>query len=312
MTRAQAPGKVILLGEHAVVYGRPAIAVPLAQLQATAEVTDIPDAGRGRVRIVAPDVDVVEWLHESSHDDPLARIVRLTLLELDVSDFPALQVRVESDIPIAGGLGSGAAVSVAITRALSEHLGRPLGLDRQSALAFEVERLHHGTPSGIDNTVVTYAQPVFFVRGAAPEPFKIGRPFWLAIGVSDMPSPTATAVAMVRQGWLKEGERFEELFDAIGDIVASARRAIESGRPADLGRLMDENQAKLEQLGVSSAILREMIDAARAAGALGAKLSGAGIGGNVIALVSESNRNRVLEALKSAGALVTLETEVHP
>lgn len=214
MTAGHAPGKIILFGEHAVVYGRPAIAVPLAQVQATAEVTQIEDAPRSRVRIEAPDVGVSCWLHECSQDDPLSKIVRLTLAEIGVGEFPALKVVVRSDIPIAGGLGSGAAVSVAIARGLSKHLNTPLALERQSALAFEVEKLHHGTPSGIDNTVVTYNQPVYFVQGRAPEPFRIGRPFSLAIGVSDMPAPTATAVTMVREGWLKDGERFENLFDS--------------------------------------------------------------------------------------------------
>lgn len=312
MTIAHAPGKIILFGEHAVVYGRPAIAVPLAQVQATAEVTDIEPAPGARIQIEAPDVAVTCWLHECPENDPLAKIVRLTLEELAVVDPPALKIVVRSDIPIASGLGSGAAVSVAIVRALSEHLNQPLGLDRQSALAFEVEKLHHGTPSGIDNTVVTHNQPVFFVRGSPPQPFRIGQPFTLAIGVSDLPSPTSAAVSMVRAGWLKDAERYESLFDSIGSVAVRARTAIELGRPDDLGPLMNENQMLLEELGVSSAILRELIEAARAAGAPGAKLSGAGLGGNVIALVDNSNIETVLDAFRSAGASSTLVTEVRP
>jgi mevalonate kinase len=313
MTVARAPGKIILFGEHAVVYGRPAIAVPLAMVHASAEVTNLPDAQPGRVRIDAPDIGASYWLHEGPAEDPLGRAVRITLDELGGGEFPALQVSVTSDIPIAGGLGSGAAVSVALIRALSTHLsGQPLALDRQSALAFEVEKLHHGTPSGIDNTVVTYNQPVYFVQGEAPKPFQIGRPFSLVIGVSDLPSPTASAVSMVRQGWIQDAEHFEDLFDAIGGVVDRARSAIEEGQPADLGALMNENQALLEELGVSSTVLREMIEAARKAGASGAKLSGAGLGGNVIALVSDATREGVLEALEAAGAISTLQTEVQP
>jgi mevalonate kinase len=313
MTVARAPGKIILFGEHAVVYGRPAIAVPLPMVHASAEVTDLPDEQAGRVKIEAPDISASFWLHEAPADDPLGRAVQITLEELGGRDHPPLQVSVTSNIPIAGGLGSGAAVSVAIIRALSAHLaGQPLALDRQSALAFEVEKLHHGTPSGIDNTVVTYNRPVYFVQGKAPEPFRIGRPFSLAIGVSDMPSPTASAVSMVRQSWLQDAERIEDLFDAVGNIVDQARSAIEAGNPADLGPLMNENQALLEELGVSSAVLREMIEAARSAGASGAKLSGAGLGGNVIALINNETRERVMEALESAGAILTMATEVRP
>jgi mevalonate kinase len=313
MTVGRAPGKIILFGEHAVVYGRPAIAVPLDMMQATAEVTEIPGAPAGRVRIEAPDIQASYWLHEGAQDDPLGRAVQLTLGELGGHGFPALRVSVSSEIPIASGLGSGAAVSIAIIRALTAHLaGQPFELDRQSALAFEVEKLHHGTPSGIDNAVVTYNRPVYFVQGRAPETFRIGRPFTLAIGVSDMPSPTATAVSMVRQNWLHDAERFETLFDSVADVVRRARDAIEHGHPDELGPLMDENQELLEEMGVSSVVLSELIEAARAAGALGAKLSGAGLGGNVIALVGETFRKRVLEALRSAGATLTLETEVRP
>jgi mevalonate kinase len=310
MTVARAPGKIILFGEHAVVYGRPAIAVPLPLVQASAEVADLPDLQPGRVRIEAPNVGVSRWLDECPDDDPLGRAIRLTLDELDDGKLPAMRLTVTSDIPIAAGLGSGAAVSVAIIRALSGHIGKPLEMERQSALAFEVEKLHHGTPSGIDNTVVTYNQPVYFTRGEAPQRFEIGRPFWLAIGVSDMPSPTAAAVSMVRQGWLEQAERFEGLFDAIGEIAVRARRAIEAGRPAELGPMMNQNQEFLEELGVSSAVLRELIEAARNAGASGAKLSGAGLGGNVIALVDDPTRQRVLRAFESAGAVRTLATEV--
>ena len=310
MTTAHAPGKIILFGEHAVVYSRPAIAVPLLQLQATGEVTDLNDSPRGKVWLQASAVDLSCWLHECPKTNPLAKVVRLTLDEVRAVNPPALSIRVTSQIPIASGLGSGAAVSVAVIRALSEHLGSPLTLERQSSLAFEVEKLHHGTPSGVDNTVITFSQPVYFVRGTPPESFKIGRRFELAIGVSDMPAPTAVAVSTVRQGWLTDPERYDDLFDAIGHISEQARHVIQSGQPEALGPLMDENQDLLEELGVSSSALRELILAARAAGALGAKLSGAGLGGNVIALVTPETRERVLRAYESAGAIMTMHTEV--
>jgi len=310
MTTAHAPGKIILFGEHAVVYSRPAIAVPLLQLQATGEVTDLNDSPRGKVWLQASAVDLSCWLHECPKSNPLAKVVRLTLDEVRAVNPPALSVRVTSQIPIASGLGSGAAVSVAVIRALSEHLGSPLPLERQSSLAFEVEKLHHGTPSGVDNTVITFCQPVYFVRGTPPNLFKIGRSFELAIGVSDMPAPTAVAVSTVRQGWLTDPERYDDLFDAIGHISEQARRVIQSGQPEALGPLMNENQDLLEELGVSSSALRELILAARASGALGAKLSGAGLGGNVIALVTPETRERVLRAYESAGAIMTMHTEV--
>ena len=207
MTTASACGKIILLGEHAVVYRRPALAAPLPQLRATAEVERLEDGEAGAVHIEAPDVDLSSWLHALEPNHPLAKIVDLVRHELGIEDHPPLALGLRSSIPVASGLGSGTAVSVAILRALSEHWGKPLSKDRQSALAFEVEKLHHGTPSGIDNTVVAYEQPVYFMRGEAPEPFPIGAPFTLVVGDSGQRSSTSVAVGMLRVAWQADQDR---------------------------------------------------------------------------------------------------------
>jgi mevalonate kinase len=310
MTTASAPGKIILFGEHAVVYGRPAIAVPVRQVVATAEVTDIRDATSERIHLVAPDIQLDCWLHEISPDHPLARIIHLTLEEIGVRNFPALQLQLRSSIPISAGLGSGAAVSVAILRALSEHLGHPLTLERQSELAFEVEKIHHGTPSGIDNTVVTFDQPVYFVLGQEPKTFHLEAPLSFIIGDTGRASPTAMAVGSVRREWQKKHAYYEDKFDAIGRITDRARLAIEKNQIRQLGNLMDQNQILLEEIGVSSSELHLLIQAARAAGALGAKLSGAGMGGNMIALVEPDTAPMVENALQRAGAIHCLRTEI--
>ena len=146
-----------------------------------------------------------------------------------------------------------------------------------SALVYEVERLHHGTPSGIDNTVVVYGQPVYFVRGQPPQTFRIGRPFMLAIADTGIASPTKIAVGDVRRAWEQEPARFEALFDRIAVVVEAARSAIAAGEPERLGPLMDENHALLQEIGVSCPELDALVAAALSAGALGAKLSGAGV-----------------------------------
>jgi mevalonate kinase len=311
MTLASAPGKIILFGEHAVVYGRPAIAVPVRQVRATAEVIDLQQAAPSRIKLEAPDIRFSEWLHEAI-DHPIARIVQLCLRELGATDFPSLCVRVTSTIPIAAGLGSGAAVSVAVARALGKHLGHPFPPERLSALAYQVEQLHHGTPSGIDNTVVAFERPVYFVRGQPPSPFEIPTPFHIVIADSGQPSPTAVAVGQVRQRWQADCEREEALFDAIGQTTDKARSAIETGRIEEVGPLMDQNQVLLEALGVSTPALQGLLSAARATGARGAKLSGAGLGGNMIALVDPEQAEAVEAALKQAGAIRTIRTEVGP
>jgi mevalonate kinase len=310
MTRARAYGKIILFGEHAVVYGRPAIAVPFTRVQATAELLDSPEGPPGEIWIEAQDIGFSARLSETSEDHPLGLILRLGRRELGLEEPPALRLRISSAIPVASGLGSGAAVSVAILRALAQHFGRTLRPERLSALAFEVERIHHGTPSGIDNTVIAYERPVFFTRGKAMKFLRIGAPFHLLVADSGVPSPTAEAVALVRREWEARRGIYEARFDEVGAIVEAARKSIEGGHPESLGPLMDRNQSALDAMGVVTPPLRGMLSAAVAAGAMGAKISGAGLGGNLIALVRPERADAIAQALASAGAQQVILTEV--
>jgi mevalonate kinase len=310
MTSASAPGKVILCGEHAVVYGRPALALPVHQVQAKATITDISDEKRGQILIHAPDIQFTKWLHEIETDNPLLRVVQLTLDTLQLQDQPALKLEVRSSIPIASGMGSSAAISIAIIRALSQHLGALLPPEQQSQIAFEIEKIHHGTPSGIDNTVVAFEQPVYFVHGEEPVPFEIGVSFYLVIADSGIASPTSEVVAKVRDRWLKEKAYYEALFDQIGFVSHSAHRAIKAGQIHVLGSLMNHNQVLLDTLGVNSPELEQLIQAARESGALGAKLSGAGLGGNMIALVTRETSDAVLSALRKAGTVSAILSKV--
>ena len=299
MTTANAPGKIILLGEHAVVYGRPAIAVPILNVQATADVEDAP-AGAG-CTIIASDLSRTVHLAEAAADDPLAAIVRGTLGSLKVPE-PDVTITIHSTIPIASGMGSGAAVSAAIARGLAKHLGRPFDNGTLSWLVFEVEKLHHTTPSGIDNTVVAQAQPVFFVKDRLIQNFSIKSPLHLLIADTGLPSPTKSVVQDVRTAWEADREHYDNLFKSIGQVVIMGRAAIETGESFALGALMDGNQWLLQQMGVSSLEINSLVQAARRAGALGAKLSGAGRGGNIIALVTEDKQDAVADALRQAAA----------
>ena len=307
MVTASAPGKIIFLGEHSVVYGRPAIAVPVFEVRANAQVEESPQ-GNG-LTLVAPDVDYHSALDDAAPDDPLAVIVRLTLTYLK-RDEPDAILTISSTIPIAGGMGSGAAVSTAIVRALGDYFGKNIEPAEASKLVYEVEKLYHGTPSGIDNTVVTTEQPVYFVRDGIVETFSLGAPVNLLIADSGISSHTREVVADVRDAWEAEPVHYDFVFDQIGELTDQARRSMEEGDPYSLGLLMDENHELLVQIGVSCSELDELAEAARFAGALGAKLSGAGRGGNLIALVEEISLERVKEALLEAGACRVISTVV--
>jgi mevalonate kinase len=307
---ATAPGKAILFGEHAVVYDRPAIAIPVRDVQAQAVVIPEPTAPAGEVHIQAADIGLEANLADLPADQPISRLIRVLLDELQIPALPACTLRVSSSIPIAAGLGSGAAISVAVLRALSAFLGRALPLERVSALAYEVEKLYHGTPSGIDNTVVTFNRPVFYKRGEPFELFRIHSALYLIIADTGIRSPTSVAVGDVRRLWEADREVYESIFDRIAGIVLAARQAIERGQTEHLGVLMDENQSYLVEMGVSSRELDNLVSAARSAGALGAKLSGAGRGGNVIALGTRENSGFVSNTLLEAGAIKTIITRL--
>ncbi len=305
MTKASAPGKVILLGEHAAVYGRPALAAPVQAVRAHAEVLPLDE---NRVRVKAPDVGVDTYLDEMPDTHPLGKAIRLSIKETQASG--GFQVSVASDIPPASGLGSSAAVSVAIMRAVCEHFGHELGADRVAQMAFEVEKLHHGDPSGIDNTVVAFEIPVLFVKGEEPRPLGVTGRFQFVIGDTGDPSPTKELVTMLRGRWAGDTEFVDALFDSIGELTNQAAACIGRGEIGNLGPLMNHDQTLLETLGVSSPSLDRLIRAARDAGALGAKLSGAGGGGIMIALVDDSSLEAVDTALREAGAVRTIQTEI--
>jgi mevalonate kinase len=307
---ASAPGKVILYGEHAVVYGRPAIAIPVLQVRAKAMVSVDPRSFPGLVKFQAPDIGLEASLYDLPENHPLAAVVLKAAAAMKLNHIPACTIKVVSTIPIAGGMGSGAAVSVAILRAFSASLGHPLSDELVSQLAYEVEVIHHGTPSGIDNSVITYAKPVYFVKGRAIEILRVKQPFSLVIGDTGIQSPTSDVVSDVHTAWERSQTQFDVMFDTAGEIAAVARQSIENGSVEKLGPLMDENQVILTKMGVSSPELDRLIEAARSAGALGAKLSGAGRGGNMIALVTPGEAGRVAEALEKAGAVRTIITEI--
>jgi len=319
--------KLILCGEHAVVYGRPAIALPLASICAHADVAD-DDAGSG-ITVHARDLRR-RWRVANDPNGPISQLITSVLSYLQDQPMPApdLRITISSTIPIASGMGSGAAVATAIVRALAAHLGRQLAPAEISALVYASEQRLHGTPSGIDNTVIAYEQPIWYIRPptsdvaqwssvvgrqSSPtiEPIAIATPFTLLIGETGVRSATRLPVGAVRQRWQAEPARYEALFDQIGAIVTRAREALERGHIPALGPLLSQNHQLLQQIGVSSPELDALVGAALAAGALGAKLSGAGWGGVMLTLATRDTGARVAAALEQAGAIRVSATVVN-
>ena len=292
---ATAAGKVILLGEHAVVYGRHALALPLPD--AVSAQVGKSDAG---VSISIPEWGVSQRV-DADDSSGIAGALNLILRELDVAG-PGYDIHLRADLPRAMGLGSSAALAVAIVRAFDAEL--ELGLDdaRVNAIAFECEKLAHGTPSGIDNTIATYAVPMIFRNAESPhvENLALPEPPPIVIACSGSPGLTVEQVAGVRARHDKYRVRYEALFDEIDVLSQAGANALVRADYAELGMLMNICQGLLSAIQVSTAELEGMVQIARSAGASGAKLTGGGGGGSIIALCP-GRVSEVRSALASAG-----------
>lgn len=321
MTTATAPGKIILVGEHAVVYGQPAIAAPVWDRVATATITDAPAGAGCTLQVPAIDLRlfVADVPAEGREIQPLAHVARLALAAAGVSPNPDWSIVLESDLPIAGGLGSGAALSTAMVRALFAHAGKQISPEEVSALVLESEKFYHGTPSGIDNTVIALGKPIWFIKGKQVETIEIGanapadsvepaEPLTLLIADSGIASPTREVVEGVKLRWVGEPARYNFLFNEIGQLAEQARAALLKRDPVRLGRIFDRNHWLLVEMGVNSPETERLVQAARTAGAYGAKISGAGKGGNIIALVRPRHAPHAAEILLDAGAKTVITT----
>ncbi|NMB56295.1 MAG: mevalonate kinase [Leptolinea sp.] len=303
LTSASAPGKAILLGEHAVVYGKPALAIPVSQLRVEVSIESF-RCPANEIWIDSPVIRLYKNVKDLPIDNPLRMAVDLTIAECQNRQFPGLMIRINSALPIGGGMGSGAAVSCALIRALSGYLdGSSLSLETINRLAFEVEKIHHGNPSGVDNTVITYEQPIYFRRGARMEKVTVKEPIHLVIADTGINSATSSMVGGVRKRYEQNKEGYQRIFDSIETLVNNARKAIESGDISLLAEMMDENHRLLQSLEVSSFSLDRLVKTARSSGALAAKLIGAGGGGNMIALCTADTTRQVSQALNSIGAV---------
>ncbi len=307
-TASKAFGKIILFGEHAVVYGQPAIAIPVTEVQANVTVRALPGRNGNEIHIVARDIGIDGWWKELPSNSPLAATFALIKNHFKLDHLPAMEVNISSTIPLAAGMGSGAAITTAVFRAVTSFLGLKLDNTQLSGLVFEIERLYHGHPSGIDNTVIAQERPVYFIKGHPFKLISVGRQMIFLIAVSSKASRTIEVVEEVKNHLQRSPERIRSILESIGEITRHAKDLLSEGDTEGLGRLMDQNQVLLQELGVSSNELDDLITAARMSGAKGAKLSGAGKGGNIIALCDEPHERKIRAALADAGAVSVIKT----
>lgn len=285
-------GKAILVGEHFVVYGAPALAIPLVDV-------------RTRVRICSGVGDslVLESPAGISQRDGAESLFKGAL---NVLGLPATgwHVSIDSDLPIGCGLGSSAALSLSFLRGLRPWCNASLSPDETNAAAFELERIAHGDPSGVDNTVVTYEEGVLY-RKSQPWERLVIPSFTLVLADTGLRSLTADAVAQVRAWRGTSRLRFDALLQDSERDTHRLRLALEGADWEECGTLMDRAQKRLVEIGVSLPSLCHLAGAAKQAGALGAKLTGAGVGGCILALTRAGEGEKLSKALVQAGAKET-------
>ncbi|WP_224250233.1 mevalonate kinase [Hyalangium gracile] len=271
-------GKVILLGEHSVVYGNPALAGPLSY-GVTAQ-----GVASKRCQLVLP----------STLSRPQkALLTRAFQRAAGLVRTPGVKVSLESELPLSMGLGSSAALSVACCRVLLKAAGREDAPREVARLALEMEQEFHGTPSGVDHTTSAEQKLILYKRlpnqsSGRVRALKSPRPLKVLVVLVGERSPTKKTVAALRERQARWPGRYGRLFQQIGTLAQEGAKAVEAGDLEALGDAMNVNQGLLAALGLSSPPLEEMVYRLRAMGALGAKLTGAGgDGGAVIGLFLE-------------------------
>ena len=292
-------GKVILFNEHFVVYGVPAI---VSAIDKSTTATVEPFEGKGwtlddrrpatpgyKEEKLEQQKDSTERILKAAGVDPTRNPIKITL---------------GGDLVAASGIGASAASCVAIARAVSDEFNLGFSDERINEIAYEGERGYHGTPSGIDNTAATYGGLIWYVRGTPPtfERIELKEPVEIVMGNTGIVANTAAAVAGVRERKEKYPKKYEELFEAAEKLVREARRALEGFDLKRVGELMDENHKLLQAIEVSCKELDFLVELARQHGAYGAKMTGGGLGGNMVALTpGKELQERVARAIEREG-----------
>lgn len=299
-----ASGKAILFGEHAVVYGHPAIALPLRDLRVRAEAEPLPERRLLHSALYTGDLGRVPDRLAST-----ARAVEATMSAVG-ADGSGVRVHVESDLPAERGVGSSAAVSAAIVQAVAAAFGHELDPTERHHLIQIAERAAHTSPSGLDARTVVSDRPVWFQDGSAHD-LEVAGPLSFVIADSGVRGRTREAVAAVRALRDADPIAVERRLDRLGALAREGRAALASPKPEEIGVRMDEAHALLGELGVGDPALDRLAGIARTGGALGAKLTGGGRGGCVLVLARDPDHaTELAHDLRERGAAATWTTEL--
>jgi len=312
--RISAPGKLMLLGEHAVVYNRPCLVTAVGQrMRATVELTD--DA---TFSLEAPDVKVTSYSKPMSELGISEVPKGAQFVELAVKNFlekypftDGLKVTTQSEFSSQFGFGSSSASTVCVVKALSELTGKNLSNKELFDLAYKTVLDVQGKGSGFDVAAGIYGGCLYFVTGGKVIEPLVVKELPLIVGYSGIKADTVTLMNQVKAKAMKYPEFIESLYTEVAKLVEKAKSALLDNDLVTFGELMNFNQGLLESMGVGIFKLSAMIYGARDGGAYGAKLSGAGGGDCMIALASPDKTQAVKQAISAAGGqVIEVETNV--
>lgn len=313
-----APAKVIIVGEHFVVHGKPAVAMAIGMRSKVYAERSGKDLEIHSNAIPAAGIfggDKFEEIRGGPEAEAVLKPVKLAAdsvaAKLGITGF-GLRLKVDSPIPTGVGLGSSASVAVSTISATAKAFGRTLSREEIRELASSSEAHAHGRPSGIDQTICAHGGIITYWRGMGFKHARSAHALKLVVGNTRIRRSTGEMVGKVSRFFESHPREAERLAREAGEIAEEAINAITEGDIAKLGVLMDENQILLEKVGVSTPELEKLVKAARGAGALGAKLTGGGGGGCMIALSRPEETNKVFQAIREVGGdayLVETDTE---
>ena len=279
----QAHSKIILIGEHAVVYGYPAISLPLLEVEVTCRV--VPAATPWRL----------------FEEDTLSMAVYASLEYLNVKDA-YIRCQIDSAIPEKRGMGSSAAISIAAIRAVFDYYQAELPHDVLEILVNRAEMIAHMNPSGLDAKTCLSDQPIRFIKNVGFEELAMDLSAYLVIADTGVYGHTREAIQVVES---KGKEAFPFLY-ALGELTQQAEEVIKARDAVKLGEILTKAHENLKEIGVSSLEADTLVETALHHGALGAKMSGGGLGGCIIALVADYRQAQDLaERLEEKGAIQT-------